>query len=250
MTLQDDLLALAALDRRVRAMIGSGCEGLKDALIEYQALRTAIRTHLLALSVVSVGSIDAVTILQKITTGEGLPTDKVIKQLHSASGLGHPLDEFGEDELEALGSSLLYSWFSHFEYIEGLAELRPLVVNSSVRESVAGLVRQIKDCYAFQQYDAVYSLCRTVIEASSRDICVRRHLFSDLDEDALLFDKISWSKLRDEVSSDLLRQQLTSLYADLSVVLHGRKSVSQDEARRAVEDTLQIIEQLYAAHGL
>lgn len=251
MALQDDLLTLAALDRRViRAIIETDWEDLKAALTEYQALRRGIRTRLLDQPVVSIGDADAVALVQKITTGEGLPTDKVIKHLHSDSDSGEPPEEFGEDELEALGSDLFYSWFSHYEYISGLADLRPLVVTGSVGESVSRLVRQVKDCYAFQQYDAAYSLCRTVIEASIRDICVRRQLFPDLGENVILFEKFNWSQLRDKVSSGLLRQQLSSLYADLSVALHGRKRVSKDEARRAFEDTLQIIEQLYAAQGL
>lgn len=251
MALQDDLLGLAALDRRViRAVMESDWEGLEAALTEYQALRRGIRTHLLDQPVVTVGDADAAALFQKITMGEGLPTDKLIKHLHSLSDSGELPEEFGDDELEALGSDLLYSWFSHYEYIRGLAELRPLVVSSSVGESVSLLVRQVKDCYAFQQYDAAYSLCRTVIEASIRDICVRRRLFPDLGENVILFEKFSWSQLRDKVSSGLIREKLTSLYSDLSAVLHGRKNVSKDEVRRAFEDTLQVIEQLYAAHGL
>ena len=251
MTLQDDLLGLAALDRRViRAVMESDWEGLNAALTEYQALRRGIRTHLLDQPVVSVGDADAAALLQKITMGEGLPTDKLIKHLHSLSDSGESPEEFGDDELEALGSDLFYSWFSHYEYIRGLAELRPLVVSGSVGESVSLLVRQVKDCYAFQQYDAAYSLCRTVIEASIRDICVRRRLFPDLGENVILFEKFSWSQLRDKVSSGLIREKLTLLYSALSAVLHGRKNVSKDEVRSAFEDTLQVIEQLYAAHGL
>jgi hypothetical protein len=251
MPLQDDLLALAALDRRViRAVIESDWENLKTALTEYHALRKGIRIRLLNQTAVSIGDTEAAALLQRITTGEGLPTDKVIEHLHSVSGFDQPLEEFGEDELEALGSDLFYSWFSHYEYISGLAELRPLVVSGSAGESVSRLVRQVKDCYAFQQYDASYSLCRTVIEASIRDICVRRQFFPDLGENVILFERFNWSQLRDRVSSGILRQRLSSLYSDLSAVLHGRRSVSKDEARRAFEDTLQVIEQLYAAHGL
>lgn len=251
MPLQDDLLKLAALDRRViRSFMESDWEGLKTALTEYQALRRDIRTGLLDQTVVSISDPDAVALLQKITTGEGLPTDKFLQHLHSVSGSEQTVEEFGDDDFESLGSELFYSWFSHYEYIEGLAELRPLVVSGAVGESVSRIIRQVKDCYAFQQYDAAYSLCRTAIEASIRDICVRRQLFPDLGENVILFERFSWRQLRDKVSSGELRQRLSALYSDLSAVLHGRKTVPKDEARRAFEDTLRIIEQLYAAHGL
>lgn len=251
MPLQDDLLELAARDRRViRAFMESDRDGLKTALNEYLALRRDIRTRLLDETVVSVSDADAVALLQKITTGEGLPTDKFLQHLHSLSGSDQTLEEFDDADCEALGSDLFYSWFSHYEYIRGLAELRPLAISSVVGESVSRLVRQIKDCYAFQQYDAAYGLCRTAIEASIRDICVRRQLFTDLGENVILFEKFSWTQLRDRVSSGEIRQRLSKLYSDLSAVLHGRKSVPKEEVHRAFEDTLQVIEQLYAANKL
>ena len=112
------------------------------------------------------------------------------------------------------------------------------------------LVRGIKDCYAFKQYDAAFNLCRTAVEASVRDICVRRSLFPNLGENVILFEEFRWSQLRDKVSSGELRERLRDLYRDLSTVLHGRRTVTKEEARRAFESTLQTIEQLYAAHDL
>ena len=251
MSLQDDLLTLSALDRRVvRAAVEGDWETLATVLNDYQALRKSIRTRSLDQPVASMDDPDAAALLRKIVGGEGLPTDKILKKLSSTSDAGQLHEEFSDDELEALGSDLFYSWFSHFEYIAGLAELRPLVVRGTVAESVSRLVWQIKDCYAFQQYDAAYTLCRTVIEASIRDICVRRQLFPDLGENVILFEKFSWGQLRDKVSSGSLRERLKSLYSDLSAVLHGRKTVAKDEARRAFEETLEVVEALYAAHDL
>jgi hypothetical protein len=251
MPLQDDLLALAALDRRVvRDFVESNWDDLKDALFEYQAMRREIRIRVVDQTEVLLESEDAAALLQKITTGEGLPTDKVLAHLHSALGPKQALEEFAEEDLEELGSELFYSWFSHYEYIAGLAELRPLIVGGSVGESVSRLVRQVKDCYAFQQYDAAYGMCRAVIEASVRDICVRRQLFPDLGDNVVLFEEFKWSQLRDKVSSGPLRERLRCLYSRLCAVLHARKSVAKDEARRAFEETLQVVEQLYAANGL
>jgi hypothetical protein len=251
MSLQDDLFALDIVDKRVmRAVDERDWETLKPALIEYQSLRKSIRTRLLDQSVASVDHADAVNLLRKITTGDGLPTDRLIKHLAAMSDSDQLPEEFCEAELDTLGSDLFYSWFSHIEYVTSLAELRPLVVRSSVGESVSRLLRQVKNCYAFQQYEASYSLCRTVIEASIRDICVRCLLFPTLGENVILFEKFNWSQLRDKVSSGSLRERLILIYSELSTVLHGRKRVSKAEARRAFEDTLHIVEELYVAHGL
>lgn len=251
MSLQDDLLSLGIIDRRVvKAVVERDGENLIPTLSEYESLRKSIRTRLLNQPVASVDDAQAIDLLRKITTGNGLPTDKLIEHLVSITGSDQLPEEFSEEELDSLGSKLFYSWFSHIEYVTGLAELRPLIVRASVGENVARIVRQIKNCYAFQQYEAAYSLCRTVIEAAIRDICVRCQLFPDLGENVILFEKFNWRQLRERVSSGSLEQQLKLFYDELSTVLHGRKTVSKDEARHAFENTLQIVEKLYLAHGL
>lgn len=258
MSIQDDLLQLAALDQQViHAVIDEGQTGLKNALADYLTLRKSLRTRLLDQPTASIESIGAAEILRKICGGDGLATDKLIERLSSASDPDRPLNDFDDEELASLGSDLFYSWFSHYEYIAGLAELRPLVIRSSVAEAVSQLVRQVKDCYAFQQYDAAYGLCRTVLEASARDICVRRRLFPGLNDNEILFEEIPWGQrsgqpdgLRDTVSSGLVRERLKNLYHELCSVLHGRKTVTRNEVRHAFEETLQVVEQLYAAHGL
>jgi hypothetical protein len=251
MSLQDDLLALGFIDRRVvKAIVERDWENLRSALSEYRSLRKSIRSLLLDRPVTSIDDTQAIDNLRKITTGKGLPTDKILEHMVSIKGSEQLPVEFNEEELDSLGSDLFYSWFSHIEYVTGLSELRPLIVRASVGENVSRIVRQIKDCYAFQQYEAAYSLCRTVIEASIRDICVRCQLFPDLGENVILFEKFNWKQLREKVSSGSLEEQLKLIYSELSTVLHGRKIVSKDEARQAFENTLQVIEELYSVHGL
>jgi len=251
MSLQEDLLALGINDRRVvKAVVENDVENLMPAVHEYETLRKSIRARLMNQSVAPVDEPDAVDILRKITTGSGLPTDKIIEHMLSMTDSDQLPVEFGDEELDKLGSDLFYSWFSHIEYVTGLAELRPLVVREQVGENVTRLVRQIKDCYAFQQYEAAYSLCRTVIEASIRDICVRCKLFPNLGENVILFEKFNWRQLREKVSSGHLEEQLKLIYSELSKVLHARKTVSKVEARQAFEKTLQVVEKLYMTHGL
>jgi len=259
MSIQDDLLELAARDQRlIRALFEQDQTDLKNAWTDYQTLRKSLRTRLLDQPTASIEHVDAAEILRKICGGDGLATDKLMKRLLSESEPDHPFDEFDDEELWSMGFDLFYSWFSHYEYITGLAELRPLVIRSSVAESVSRLVRQVKDCYAFQQYDAAYALCRTVLEASVRDICVRCRLFPDRSDYEILFEEIPWGTprgqppgLRDTVSSGPVRERLQCLYSELCSVVHGcRKSVTKDEARRTFEETIQVVEQLYAAHGL
>ena len=250
-SIQDDALRLSALDRRlVKAVVEWNTEDLSNALVEYQALRKNLKVRLLDEPVSLIEDTEAAEIVKKILGGSGLPSDKMIAQLLSHLNVDGLFAEFDEDEIAQLGADLFYNWFSHHEYITGLIELRPLIVGGKVSESVSRLVRQAKNCYAFQQYDAAYSLCRTIIEACVRDICVQRQLFPDLGENAVLFEKHRWCDLRDKVSSGSLRESLKILYADLSTVLHGRKSVNRDDARQVFKNTLQVVEQLYSTNNL
>jgi hypothetical protein len=150
LSLRDDALRLAELDRKVvRAFIESDTEEFSRALDAYIDLRKNLKTRLLDASAIQLEDTDAGAVLRKITTGDGLPTDKLIGLLAAHSGEEISIEEWAGEELSQLGSNLFYSWFNHGDYILGLAELRPLILRVAVRESVSKLMRQVKDCYAF-----------------------------------------------------------------------------------------------------
>ena len=250
MSLQDDALRLVELDQEVvRAVVEGKREAFGAALGAYMELRKSLKIRLLDESAASVANAEATEVLRKIGGGEGLASDKVIERLAALSGEDISL-EFDNAELEELGSELFYSWYSHYEYVTGLAELRPLILRGAAPESVTRLVRQVKDCYAFQQYDAAFGLCRTLLEASIRDICERCGLFPDLGENVVLYEKYNWGQLRDKVSSGSLRERLRDLYGRLCEVMHARKTATRKEAREVFRETLEVVEELYENHGL
>ena len=142
-------------------------------------MRTCLRTRILDESAISIEDTTARQILHKISSGDGLHSDKVVKRLKELSGDDLAVGEFDDADMEKLGDELFYSWYSHHNYVTALAELRPLILQSDTSESVKHLVGQVKGCYAFQQYDAAFALCRTLLEASIRDICVRCELIPE-----------------------------------------------------------------------
>lgn len=160
MSLKDDALRLVELDQQVvRAIVEGNTEELFAALGAYMELRKSLKTRLLDESTASVANAEAAEVLRKISGGEGLPSDKIIERLAAHSGEDISAGDFDDAEIEELGSKFFYSWYSHHEYIAALAELRPLILRSVAPESVTRLVRQVKNCYAFQQYDAAYGSC-------------------------------------------------------------------------------------------
>ena len=173
---------------------------------------------------------------------------KRLKQLKGYDALA--TGEFDDADIEELGSKLFYSWYSHHEYVRALDELRPMILRCDTSESVERLVERVRRCYAFEQYDATFGLCRTLLEASIRDICVRRGLFPELSNNAILYEKCNWRQLRDRVSSGRLNEKLKDLYGRLCEVLHARKAVVSKDAREVFLETLLVIEKLYESHGL
>lgn len=250
MSLQDDALYLAELDRRViRDLLENNTEDFGAAISDYITLRRDIQKRILASPASAIQNSEAADILRKISGGDGLPSDTVIERLIQQTDENYSIESLSEEEINELGHELFYPWFSHYDYIQGLAELRPLILHHHIPEIISRLVKEIKECYAFQQYDAAYSMCRTFIEACIRDICVRCKLFPDLNDNVILF-KYHWGILRDKVSSGDVRERLNNLYAELSTLVHGRKCVSQDQARQAFRDTLEIVEAMYSLHNL
>ena len=227
MTLQDDALRLAELDRQVIQALKSFVEGngeeFSHVLDEYRKLRIDLKSRMLDESAISIEDITAREILHKISRGEGLRFDKFVKWIEELSGDDLAFGEFDDADMEKLGDELFYSWYSPHSYVTALAELRPLILQCDTSPSVKHFVGQIKGCYAFQQYDAAFALCRTLLEASIRDICVRCELLPEPGEKVTLLEKYNWRCLRDKVSCGSLNEKLKGLYERLSEVLHRAK---------------------------
>ena len=247
MALQDDALRLAELDRQVvQTLIEANTEKLSHVLSAYLKLRVGLKRQMLDESVISVEDATACEVLHKIASSDGLQSDKFVKRLKQLKGYDAlATGEFDDADIEELGSKLFYSWYSHHEYVRALDELRPMILRCDTSESVERLVERVRRCYAFEQYDATFGLCRTLLEASIRDICVRRGLFPELSNNAILYEKCNWRQLRDRVSSGRLNEKLKDLYGRLCEVLHARKAVVSKDAREVFLETLLVIEKLY-----
>ncbi|HEX5777718.1 MAG TPA: hypothetical protein VFY21_02660 [Xanthobacteraceae bacterium] len=245
MSLSEDVHQLKMLDQRlIRAFAEKNLDEFDNLVGEYLRLRRSLRTHLIDQSIISEPDSIAADTVRKILT-DGLAADKLIERFLGAD-FSERLDRSQIEEL----SDLFYGWISHKEYLEGLAELRPLVLRASAPESVSNLIAQAKDCYALRQYDAAYALCRMTLEAVVRDICIRRKLFPDHGADVPLLERYRWRDLRDKVCSGPLRERLSTLYAELSALIHARKNVSRNEARAAFSETLVVVEHLYDSNDI
>ena len=250
-SIRDDAIHLAELDRRVvKAVIEWKPDELAKAIGAYVALKKNLKERLLAQPVVSVDDGGAAEILRKISSGEGLPCDGFIERLEAHADAEGNFGSLDPEDIENLGDALFYSWYSHHDYIAGLNELGSLVLRVSVPETLTRLVDEAKKCYAFEQYNATYGLCRILLEASVRDICFKKQLLPEGADNIVYIEKYKWSELRDKVSFGELRERLKTLYGELSSLIHARKTINREEARQVFAETVQLIQDLYSYHGL
>ena len=249
-SLQQDALELSRLNRLVvKNVAESNLSELGKALDDYVEIKKRVKTKLLDTDTPKIHDKEALKILQKLSEGEKLQADKILAIIEKEEGLQDNFTDLGDYEIESLGDELFYSWFSHYEYICALYRLGSLVVSISVPDHLRRFVSQAKNCYAFQQYGAVYSMCRTILESAVRDICLRRRLISKRHGNAINIEEYRWCDLRDAVATGKLRTQIRDLYSELSSLIHGRKIISKEEAKQAFESTLKAVHALYAYHN-
>lgn len=82
MSLKDDALRLAEIDRRIiRDLLEKKTDDFADEFRAYLELRRDLKKRLLDHPTVAIQNDDASDVLHKITIGDGLPSDEVIERL-------------------------------------------------------------------------------------------------------------------------------------------------------------------------
>ena len=251
MALQDDALRLAELNQKVVQSLANGdTGGFRRALDAYRNLKACLKKQLLDEDVVVVEDEKAGEILRKIHRNDGFQSDAIFARIEDLTGDSLEAWNISDEDVEELGGEKFYSWYSDIDYVKALFDLRPLILQCETSENVKRLVDQIKNCYAFQQYDAAFGLCRTLLEAGIREICARRGLFPELTDDDLLYEHLTWKRLRNRVARGELElnERLKSLYERQCRVLHARSAATARESRDVFQETLHLIEKLYEVH--
>jgi len=237
---------------------------LRELFNEHNNLKKEIKVALIDFPVAKIRDRRAQKILQKISAGEPLPTDeRQIKIYEHLSGEKFNVDDLDvgldNDEAGELGMSRLYEWWSHYEYIEGLYEIGSLIMGITVPAELERLVNEARHCYAFQQYMAVYSLCRTILEVSIRDIAFKRRLIREdegnvayLESRRLVGVRVKERDLIRMITqkNSRLRDRINEIYTQTSILIHGRKPKDLGGPKEVFKETLSCIHDLYAFHKL
>lgn len=155
----------------IKAVAEGNIDEFVDLFEEFARLKRKIKRISIEHSVVKVNDIKAKEILRKINSNELFEFDNIINAFEN--GINGPINIFSltEDEIEKLARDHFYSWFSGYDYVENLYKIGSLILGIDIPDKLKTIISETRKCLALEQYNATYSLCRTLLEASILDIC-------------------------------------------------------------------------------
>ncbi|GBE14633.1 hypothetical protein BMS3Abin14_00679 [bacterium BMS3Abin14] len=250
----DKALRLKELDLLiVKAISTFDTKSFAKYVVEFNDAKKSIRSYALEHPLLNIQGIEdpkACFIIQKVMSGEPFAVEKAMSDSEITEFLKGELDD---NDIENLASDLFYSWFSHYEYIQGIYEIGALTIScSKIPENLSKFVNEARDCYAFQQFNAVFSLCRTILEISIKDVATTRKILPADNRDISyltsrspeLYDLIN--QLCDRYTIfKTLRGQLHEIRRKTNSLIHGSRSVKKQEASEMLKKTLLAVHRLY-----
>lgn len=238
--------ALIETDRKVvKAVVESHFEELPKLLAEFRDSKIMIHKNLGQYGVID--GIDSAAKEVLLRVQRKFPTDRILEQLSEKSGDDTFFYTLSDAEIDDLGSDLLYSWISHYEYVRDIFKVNALILQTTIPKELATYVREARDCFAFQQHNAVVSMCRTILEAAAKDLCEKQGFFSPHSREVISINPKVFNQLIKAVSRGNLKQRAVGIYyCDGCPVVHGDRSITADEALRVLRATLDVVQELYS----
>jgi hypothetical protein len=235
----------------VKTIVEGRLSEIPELLGEYARLKKEIRILLASFSVTQIQDQEARELILKISQGTPLEADKIIKSVEDQSGEALELEDLDDDEIDKLGSEWFYSWISHYEYVRNLYHIGSLIVSFRVPETLQIYLRELRECYALQQPNAVIALCRTILEATAKDLCERKGLLHKLGSNVVEINPRVFNQLISAVAPAKLKKRASRLYYhDACPVIHGDRVVNADQSLQVLRETMSVVQELYSSAGL
>lgn len=239
-----DASALIEADRKVvKSVVESQIEDFPKHLTEFRDIKLRVLRKL-----GEYGVIDGINNQEKeilLRAQRKFPSDHILEQLSEEREDEAFYYTLSDDEISDLGSDLLYSWISHYEYVRDIFKVNSLILQTTIPSEVATYVREARDCFAFQQYNAVVSMCRTILEAAAKDLCEKQGFFAPPGKN----NPRVFNQLISAVCKGALKRRAVGIYySDGCPVVHGDRAIDAGEALRVVRETLDVVQNLYFVH--
>lgn len=246
--LLQDVDALIDADRMVvKAVIEGQREQLAGYLTEFRDKKNKMLKCLGQYGVVEGLDANAKKVL--LRAQREFPSDHILAQLSEEYDEDPVFYTLSESEISSLGSDLLYSWISHYEYVRDTFKVNSLVLKTTISKELNLYIREVRNCFSFQQNNAVVSMCRTVLEAAAKDICEKEGFFEKQPENVITINPKIYNQLINAVCEGSLKRRAVGIYyGDACPVVHGDRIINSDEALRVLKKTLDVVQELYTLH--
>jgi hypothetical protein len=243
-------LRLEELDRlAVRAIIESGKDEFVKCWDEFERLKNEVRLILAEFPVAKVHDPKAREVLSKVNSSDQFQLDLLLRRIEKAAGEKFLCDDVFEhmsfEEEDDLIYDFLYSWLRPTSYINDLCDIGSLVIGVPVPDHLHDFVDQARQCYAFQQYQAVYALCRTILEVAVRDVGQKKGKLPR-DKGKVKHDVLRrFGEMKAKAVPKRLKSEVGEIYDRSSGLIHGNKTVGQSDAVELFRRTLITVQELY-----
>ena len=219
-------------------------------LSEYIVLKKEAKKLLAVSPTIQISNRDAQEIIRKISHGESLEIDKYIDSIWAELNQEFDWEEFDWNEIEALAEKHFLTWLNHLTFTQEFISISSLILGVNIPDILKQFVKEVKYCYAFEQYLAVYALCRTILETSIRDMCIRKGIIKRNKDNIIDYSKYRiYEDMIYKVSSGKLKEKIIDIYKDTSFLIHGHKIIDSTKAREMFKMTIKTVESLYKTHG-
>ena len=245
-TLIQDASALIETDRKVtKAVVESDFKNLMNLILEFRDKKIKVQKGLAEFGVVEDADQSEKEVLVRVQ--RNFPTDSVIEQMERKADVS--FYELSYDEATEIGFDLFYSWISHYEYVRDIFKVNTLILRTKIPEGLRQYILEARDCFALQQYNAVVSMCRTILEAAAKDLCEKKGFFKPHGKNVIEINPKVFNQLIKEVSGGKLKKRAFKIYyRDACPVVHGDHSMNADETLRVLRETMDVAQELYFSH--
>lgn len=243
-----EAFSLIEADRKVvKAVVESQLEDFPKRLAEFRDCKLRVLKNLGQYGVIDGIDNQAKEVL--LRAQRKFPSDHILEQLSEEREDEAFFYALSDDEIADLGSDLLYSWISHYEYVRDIFKVNSLILQITIPGELATYVREARYCFAFQQHNAVVSMCRTILEAAAKDLCEKQGFFVSHGENIISINPKIFNQLISAVCKGTLKRRAQGIYySDACPVVHGDRSINADEALRVLKETLDVVQELYSLH--
>lgn len=219
-------------------------EKLIEIIKQYNGMKLELRTLIMGEAFIEIQDELARSVLIKINNNEPFEIDNIIAFLSGEQDIEKYLDEqldiefLSDEKLNQLESDLFYSWYSGREYIDSLFKTELLILGVEIPYHLKIYADEVRNCLAFEQYNAACSFCRTIFEASIRDIGERKELTHTRKQ-------IGCTLIDSVIKNNELNRSARTLYKDLCAVTHGFEMLDYKTSAKLFRETFQFISKLY-----